>query len=167
MPDGEMLHNNTDETETGPAGDNSERRRWMGVLARAARSELEAAWNGLSEQPSYEWLRLPEVGLVMVQARAGGTGDAFNMTEMSLTRCALRLADGTTGCAYVQGRDPRQAELAAVFDALMQQPAQHSATAGIIDRLEETQADRRRKKSLKAASTKVEFFTMVRAETKK
>ncbi|MDL2400071.1 phosphonate C-P lyase system protein PhnG [Rhizobium mayense] len=150
------------------AGDNADRRRWMGILARAGRSELEEAWNGLREQPAYEWLRQPEVGLVMVRARAGGTGDAFNMTEMSMTRCALRLADGTTGYSYVQGRDTRQAELAAVFDALMQKPEHRLAIAGtVIERLEGKQAERRLQKSLKAASTKVEFFTMVRAETKK
>jgi alpha-D-ribose 1-methylphosphonate 5-triphosphate synthase subunit PhnG len=149
------------------AGGQAERQRWMGVLARARRSELEEAWKALKERPAYEWLRQPEVGLVMVQARAGGTGDAFNMTEMSMTRCALRLADGTTGYGYVQGRDIRQAELAAVFDALMQQPQQVATTGAVIDRLEAGQAERRRQKSLKAAATKVEFFTMVRAENKK
>ncbi|MDE1991996.1 MAG: phosphonate C-P lyase system protein PhnG [Rhizobiaceae bacterium] len=140
----------------------------MGILARAGRKDLEEAWGTLGDQPTYEWLRQPEVGLVMVQARAGGTGDAFNMTEMSMTRCALRLSDGTAGYAFVQGRDTRQAELAAVFDALMQRPDHDSgAAASIIDRLEIKQAERRRQKSLKAASTKVEFFTMVRAENKK
>jgi alpha-D-ribose 1-methylphosphonate 5-triphosphate synthase subunit PhnG len=161
------MRNEMTEEEPRPDGKNAARRRWMGVLARAKRHELEYAWSQIAQQPTYEWLRQPEVGLVMVQARAGGTGDAFNMTEMSMTRCALRLADGTTGYAYVQGRDIRQAELAAIFDALLQHPDHRPAVGEVIDRLEAGQVERRREKSLKAASTKVEFFTMVRAGSKK
>lgn len=147
---------------------NADRRSWMGVLARASREALEAAWAGLAEPPAYQWLREPEVGLVMVRARTGGTGDAFNFIEMSLTRCALRLADGTTGYAFVQGRDRRRAELAAVFDALMQQPARRVAIGReVIGPLAAAEAERRRKASLKAAATKVEFFTMVRQESRK
>lgn len=140
-----------------------ERKRWMGILARAPRAALEAAWTELDGQPSYEWLRKPEIGLAMVRGRAGGTGQIFNLGEMTVTRCAVQLADGTSGHAYVAGRDRRCAELAAVFDALMQQPErreilQHS----LVDPLEATQIARRRSKSRKAASTKVDFFTLAR-----
>jgi alpha-D-ribose 1-methylphosphonate 5-triphosphate synthase subunit PhnG len=167
MPAIELVENEAVvKTANGSQG-NAERRRWMGILARTPGAELEKAWRDLGLQLDYDWLRQPEVGLVMVPARAGGTGDVFNLTEMSLTRCALRLADGTTGYAYVQGRDTRQAELAAVFDALMQQPERRSTAAEIIDRLEALQAERQRQKSLKAASTKVEFFTMVRERGRK
>ena len=41
---------------------------------------------------------------------------------MTVTRCAVELDDGTLGHAYVGGRDRRHAELAAVFDALLQEP---------------------------------------------
>lgn len=143
--------------------DTGERKRWMGILARAPREALENAWADLDGRPDYEWLRKPEIGLVMVQGRAGGTGQPFNLGEMSVTRCAVRLADGTSGHAYIAGRDRRSAELAAVFDALLQQPDwQEAVKRKIVDPLETAQIERRRLRSRKAASTKVDFFALVR-----
>lgn len=140
-----------------------ERKRWMGILARAPREALESAWAELDGQPGYEWLREPEIGLVMVRGRAGGTGQPFNLGEMTVTRCSVRLADGMVGHAYIAGRDRRCAELAAVFDALMQQPERRTALKStVIDPLDAAQAERRRLKSRKAASTKVDFFALVR-----
>src|SRR4051812_28913485 len=101
------------------------RRHWMGVLARATRAELEAAWASLLPQPRYTLLRKSESGLAMVRGRAGGTGAPFNLGEMTMTRCAVRLDDRppTTGLSFISGRDPRRAELAALFDALLQNRA--------------------------------------------
>ena len=41
---------------------------------------------------------------------------------MTVTRCTVRLDSGVAGHAYVAGRDERRAELAAVADALLQDP---------------------------------------------
>ncbi|QRM33229.1 phosphonate C-P lyase system protein PhnG [Microvirga sp. VF16] len=135
----------------------------MAVLARTKCDDLERAWNDLPIAPHYEWLRRPEIGLVLVRGRAGGTGSPFNLGEVTMTRCALRLADGTTGFAFVLGRDQRHAELAAVFDALLQR-ADDVATESreLVARFEAMQASRRELKSRKAASTKVDFFAMAR-----
>ena len=101
------------------ADPNSARREWMGLLARAPRELLEA-WAQAAKPPGFSWLRRPESGLAMVRARAGGSGEKFNLGEMTVTRCALRLQGGASGVAYVQGRDHRKAELAALADALLQ-----------------------------------------------
>lgn len=144
------------------------RRHWMGVLARAARAELEQAWNDLEDKPSYRWLRRPEIGLVMVRGRAGGTGAPFNLGEMTVTRCVVGLDDGTTGFAFVRGRDTRHAELAAVFDALLQQPTRHAVVRQtVIAPLAAAQAERRRLLGCKANATRVNFFTLVRGEDAK
>lgn len=140
------------------------RAQWIGVLARATCEELEAAWMGLDARPAYEILRRPEVGLVMVRGRAGGTGNPFNFGEMSVTRCAVRLSDGTTGHSYAAGRHRRKAELAAVFDALLQLPGEADLYANVIVPLSSRQAADRALVSRKAAATKVEFFTMVRGD---
>ena len=87
------------------------RRRWMSVLAKASYSELQDLTVDV-ELPAFTWLRRPETGAVMVRGRAGGTGSAFNMGEMTITRCAVRIDAAATGHAYVQGWDPRHAELA-------------------------------------------------------
>jgi alpha-D-ribose 1-methylphosphonate 5-triphosphate synthase subunit PhnG len=152
-------------TET--ADPNAARARWMGILARATRKELETAWNELAERPSYDMLRRPETGLVMVRGRAGGTGNPFNLGEMTVTRCAVRLSDGTTGSSYAAGRDLRKAELAAVFDALMQTGERLRVEGGVIAPIARRQQVDRDLKSRKAAATKVEFFTMVRGDNPK
>ncbi|MBN9062617.1 MAG: phosphonate C-P lyase system protein PhnG [Rhizobiales bacterium 65-9] len=143
----------------------ADRRRWMGVLARAGREELEEAWTALPSKPAHRFMRAPEIGLVMVQARAGGSGNPFNLGEMTVTRCALRLDSGVVGFGYVQGRDKRRAELAAAFDALLQTPeTRDEVLRGVVEKLAAAQAERRALRSRKAASTKVEFFTMVRGD---
>ncbi|CAH1663308.1 MULTISPECIES: phosphonate C-P lyase system protein PhnG [unclassified Chelatococcus] len=146
------------------AGD-AARRSWLSVLARAPRDELEAAFADVPECPEHRFLRQPEIGLVMVQGRAGGSGNAFNLGEMTVTRCALQLADGTIGLGYVQGRDRRRAEIAAIIDALLQVPERRAdLETVVIAPLAAAQAARRDARSRKAASTKVEFFTMVRGD---
>lgn len=108
--------------------------------------------------------------MVMVRARAGSTGGQFNLGQMTVTRCALKLASGAAGpdcvgLGYVQGRSKRHAELAAVFDALLQDAARRPALErAVIAPLETAQAARREERSRKAASTKVSFFTLVRGE---
>lgn len=141
------------------------RQSWMSILAKALPREIEAAWLKLDEPPTYRLLRPPETGMVMARGRAGGTGDRFNLGEMTVTRAAVRLADGATGHAYVAGRHHRHAELAAVFDALLQKPELTAdIDARVIQPLADAQAARKRQASEAAAATKVDFFTVVRGE---
>ena len=99
------------------------RPEWMALLARAPQNLLDGALPA-SSGAAPQWLRKPETGLMMVQGRAGGTGERFNLGEITVTRCALRLAgadaQAPVGVAYVVGRDHRQAQLAAMADALLQ-----------------------------------------------
>lgn len=144
---------------------NEQRSRWMSALAKAPAADLKRAWRELADKPDYQLLRRPEVGLVMVRGRAGGTGQRFNLGEMTVTRGAVRLADGAVGHAYIAGRDARKAELAAVFDALLQQPdRRRRLEAGLIAPLIRAQEQARLAQSRKAAATKVEFFTLARGE---
>jgi alpha-D-ribose 1-methylphosphonate 5-triphosphate synthase subunit PhnG len=133
----------------------------MGVLARADTQALATRLAAIDELPRYSRLRGPESGLVMVRGRAGGNGAPFNLGEMTVTRCTVRTADGLTGHAYVTGREMRRAELAAVFDALLQDPARQAVLqATVIAPLEQAQMDRRAEIAAKAAATKVNFFAM-------
>lgn len=142
----------------------STRQRWMSALAKAPCQRLEEAVAEL-DPPPYERLRAPETGLVMARARAGGTGQRFNLGEITVTRCALRLPDGTVGHAYIAGRDHRKAELAALLDALLQCPERHDALLqALIEPLEQDAARARQNASRKAAATRVEFFTMTRED---
>lgn len=143
--------------------DENPRQRWMGVLAKARPDEIGKLWERLAP-PAYAWLRRPETGLIMVRGRAGGDGAPFNLGEMTVTRCSVRLEGGPVGHAWVAGRDALHAERAAVMDALLQSPAPTAELVEGVDALERAQAERRLAASRKAAATKVEFFTMVRGE---
>jgi alpha-D-ribose 1-methylphosphonate 5-triphosphate synthase subunit PhnG len=141
------------------------RRRWLSVLAKAPAAVLEEVWREAGDGVEFRRLRGPEIGLCLVRARAGGTGIRFNLGEMTIARCSVRLASGELGHGYVAGRSERHAELVALFDALLQRPDPRAASLGaFIDALEAAQVERRRALAAKVASTRVEFFTMVRGE---
>src|SRR3954451_14152134 len=137
------------------------RRHWMAILARAPAERLEALLDAVGERPPYTVLRGPEGGLVMVRGRIGGGGAAFNMGEMTVTRCTIQVDPELIGHAYVAGREPRRAELAALVDALMQDPDRAAALEEqVIAPLEQEQAARRAARAGKAATTRVQFFAM-------
>jgi alpha-D-ribose 1-methylphosphonate 5-triphosphate synthase subunit PhnG len=138
---------------------------WLAVLARATLSELEPALALLATLPPLQQVRPPEVGMVMLRARVGGTGNPFNLGEASVVRCAVRLGDGPLGMSYALGRDKRRAELAAAIDALLQDPAHHDALQqSLIAPLAGAQAQARAKRQSDVADSKVEFFTLVRGD---
>jgi alpha-D-ribose 1-methylphosphonate 5-triphosphate synthase subunit PhnG len=139
----------------------------MGILARIPGAELEAALDRLNNRPRYDLLRGPEIGLAMVRGRAGGDGQRFNLGEMTLTRCSLRLAEGgIVGHGYVTGRDRHRAELAAFCDALMQAPDFHDRLeTALIAPAERAQREAKARVEADVATSKVDFFTMVRGDS--
>jgi alpha-D-ribose 1-methylphosphonate 5-triphosphate synthase subunit PhnG len=139
----------------------SERKSWMAVLARARQNELDEIVARLGGLPDHVVLKPAETGTVMVEARAGGTGRRFNLGEATMTRCVVRLADGTMGFAYALGTDRRKALMSAVIDGLLQS-APSAALRKEIDALGHRQAEARQLSLRKAAATKVDFFTLVR-----
>lgn len=137
------------------------RQRWMAVLARATAGEIAARLDSTGPLPSHRRLRGPDAGLVMVRGRTGGAGDAFNLGEMTVTRCTVRTETGRVGHAYVAGRDARQAELAALVDALLQDPARNPALMrDVVQPLAAMQQARADLTARRAAATQVQFFTL-------
>ena len=110
------------------------RQHWMSVLARAPSEAIEAGLTRVGPLPAWTRVRGPETGLVMVRGRAGGSGSPFNLGEMTVTRCTVRLDSGAAGHAYIAGRDERRAELAAVADALLQDPVNAGSRDRFADR---------------------------------
>ena len=143
---------------------NADRKAWMGLMAKAPQGRVAALLDAALPRPAFTWLRAPEVGSVMVRGRAGGTGAPFNLGEMTVTRCALKLPGGEVGHAYIQGRSKPDAEAAALVDALMQTGTANAMRTKVLEPLEQEQAARRTTRAEKAAATKVDFFTMVRGE---
>ena len=143
---------------------NNDRKSWMSVLAKSRANDVDRLWAAIQDQPSFKMLRAPEIGAVMVRGRMGATGDAFNLGEMTITRCSIELATGEIGHGYVQGRDRRHSERAAILDALLQGPRNKEVVDHIITPLSDLRAGRKNKRAKKAAATKVDFFTLARGE---
>jgi alpha-D-ribose 1-methylphosphonate 5-triphosphate synthase subunit PhnG len=138
----------------------------MAVLARAEAAEIAALLDTCPPVPPWQLLRGPESGLVMVRGRAGGGGAAFNLGEMTVTRCTVRTDEGQVGHAYVAGRDREKAKLAALVDALLLQPDRTSILRHhVIAPLEQKQRARRETTARKAAATRVQFFTLASMRT--
>lgn len=135
----------------------------MSTCAAATSAELAEVAGRLAPASTPADIRPAEPGLVMLRGRMGGEGSAFNVGEATVTRAAVRLADGRRGFAYQLGRDTAKARNAAILDALMQgaeRPAVEAALAPVRERLAREAASAARR----TAATRVDFFTMARGE---
>jgi len=136
----------------------------MGLLAKASRAELQAAYDALADKPVVQPVRGPETGLVMVRGRMGGGGASFNLGEATVSRASIRLEDGTVGHGQSLGTDGAKARLAAIFDALFQQPARKAEVEALLAAIAARVAGEDAAKARQTAATRVDFFTMVRGE---
>ena len=141
-----------------------DRQEWLRLLATSDARMLGSLWEETGLAPDYVVLRGAEIGAVMVRGRAGSVGKPFNLGEMTVTRASLRLADGTVGHGWCQGRDKGQAETVALVDALMPGPEAARLDQAVLQPLRDARTERRRLRAARAAATKVDFFTMARGD---
>lgn len=155
-----------DDIPSAPADKSSEgRQRLMKLCAHATAAELDAAMTALGGNPAHELLRAPEVGLVMLRGRIGGDGAPFNAGEASVTRAVVRLASGEMGFAYLLGRAPEKARIAALVDAIAQSPAMAARVEETLLKIVASRVERERAgRRAETAATRVQFFTLVRGE---
>ena len=144
------------------------RQQWLAVLARATEAELAAAFDERGGIPPHKIIKPAETGTIMVEARAGGSGQRFNTGEATVTKCIVQIG-ASMGVSYALGRNHTKARLAAIVDALLQESITDAEPhqllmAGFIAPAASAQSMQKDIASRKAAATKVEFFTMVRGE---
>lgn len=139
------------------------RRAVMALCAAATGAELAQAVTACGT-PEAEDLRAPEIGLVMATGRIGGDGRPFNLGEVSVTRAAVRLADGRTGFAYHLGRDRRRARDAAILDALWQGEAERGSVEAALEPVARRAAAETTAEARRTAATRVDFLTLARGE---
>jgi alpha-D-ribose 1-methylphosphonate 5-triphosphate synthase subunit PhnG len=145
----------------------TDRQAWLRVLALTPFGELAGLVRELAPLPPFVHVRGPEIGLAMVRGRTGGNGEPFNLGEMTVTRCTLRVIvgddDRRDGFGCVAGRSPRQAELVALCDALLQSERWRArVVAEVIGPAEGSLAAERAHRAQRAA-TKADFVTVVRS----
>jgi alpha-D-ribose 1-methylphosphonate 5-triphosphate synthase subunit PhnG len=150
---------------TAPASDDgvAARRSVMALAAKATAYELKAV-RELAPRGVVD-LRRPEVGLVMLRGRIGGSGAPFNLGEATVARAAVRLPSGATGFGHVLGRDRAKARDAALLDALWVEGTdrarlERTILAPLAARIARDEARR----AAEVAATRVDFFTLVRGD---
>ena len=147
------------------ARDRAERKAAMATLAQSSGDDIVRLWNEAGLPSEAELLRGPETGLVTLRGRIGGGGAPFNVGEATVTRATVRLPSGQVGHCYALGRDKQKAKLAAIADALWQDPARRNEVeTNLIAPLRSALTMAHEKRRAETAATKVDFFTMVRGE---
>ncbi|MBZ9677338.1 phosphonate C-P lyase system protein PhnG [Mesorhizobium sp. ES1-1] len=147
------------------ARDQAQRKVAMATLAQSSGDDIARLWDESGLPSEAELLRGPETGLVTLRGRIGGGGAPFNVGEATVTRATVRLPTGQIGHCYALGRDRQKAKLAAIADALWQDPARRNEVeTRLIAPLQAALATAQEKRRAETAATKVDFFTMVRGE---
>lgn len=140
------------------------RANWLSLMAKSPVKFIDECWQKAGLSPEFEVIRSPEIGSVMVRGRMGGTGDAFNLGEMTVTRASVKLSCGTVGHGYIMGRSKRTATRVALCDALLQTGDKQQVKDNIIQPLMSLKKESDQRILAKAAATKVDFFTLARGE---
>jgi alpha-D-ribose 1-methylphosphonate 5-triphosphate synthase subunit PhnG len=137
----------------------------MALLARATREELDQPLRAHWPKLAHATIRAPEIGLVMLRGRMGGDGAPFNLGEATVTRAVVELATGERGYGQFLGRDPARAEQAAILEALAQRATDRATVEQeVLAPIRQRLAEEAQKKRAETAATRVDFFTLVRAE---
>ncbi|MEH0874784.1 phosphonate C-P lyase system protein PhnG [Pectobacterium cacticida] len=143
----------------------TQRQHWMSILAHSDPAELKEHWGRLDFPASYQLLRPTQIGLIQLQGRMEVDGPRFIVGDMTVTRAAVQLEDGTCGYSYIAGRNKSHAELCAWIDALLQtQACFHEIWDRIITPLADVQRAHRERLQHEVAASRVNFFTLVRGE---
>lgn len=145
--------------------DVTQRSYWISTLAQSEYAQIVEHWQATELEPSYQVIRQPEIGLAQVRARMGSTGNPFNMGDVTITRAAIKLDTGEMGYSYLCGRNKPHAELAAVIDGMLQSGVHRQALMQqIIEPLVALKFERDQQRAKEVATSKVDFFTLVRGE---
>ena len=139
------------------------RSRRLRALSLGDRAILSRGLDSLGELGAVELLKGPETGLVMVRGRVGGSGAPFNLGELMVTSCAVKTS-GFVGYGFSQGDDPEGSFLAALGDALAQDPERGRFFETLILELERDLQNKDEALAAKTEKTRVEFLTLARGE---
>ncbi|MCA0401835.1 MAG: phosphonate C-P lyase system protein PhnG [Proteobacteria bacterium] len=137
----------------------------MALLARAECEELSRPLEVFWPDLAFTMVRAPETGLVMLRGRMGGDGAPFNLGEATVTRAVVELQTGERGYAQRLGRDISGVKKAAIIEALAQRDADRPLVErNVLVPIRQRLAEEASRKRAETAATRVDFFTLVRAE---
>ncbi|OSN01883.1 MULTISPECIES: phosphonate C-P lyase system protein PhnG [Lonsdalea] len=138
---------------------------WMSVLSHSNSEMLDSFLQPLEIAPNYQLLRPTQIGLIQLQGRMETTGHRFMVGDITVTRAALQLDDGTCGYSYVIGRNKPHAERCAFVDALLQTQATFNRVwKHVITPLAQQQKAEQDHHRQEVVASRVNFYTLVRGE---
>ncbi|MFM8898773.1 MAG: phosphonate C-P lyase system protein PhnG [Burkholderiales bacterium] len=146
--------------------DSTRRAQALRVLALSPVDALARLAAPIVADHAFEMLRSPEAGLMMVRARLANTGDRYNLGEVTVTRCVVRLAPAPgqaalAGVGHVMGVNPPHALLVAQMDALLQVDALHALLwKGVIEPLQAALEQKQQRERAATETSRVRFFTL-------
>ena len=139
------------------------RPEWISIFSKTNESLLKNSLDHINFKENYDVLLGPEIGSIMIQGRAGGSGDKFNLGEATLTKCIVKFQE-KTGYSYHLGRNLIKSEYGAILDALMQIESYHSKLLMYVKEFQEEIQKEKTKIIAGSSESKVDFFTMVRGD---
>ncbi len=140
----------------------TERKQWIKALSLSNASELNKLWEDLQIDVDFKYLSGPETGLLTCRGKMGGTGNSFNLGDISVTRCSVQLASGEIGTSIQTGTNHNKSKYAALIDALMQTDQKAMLQEKIINPLVANREEKAQARQAEIMSSKVDFYTMVR-----
>lgn len=145
----------------------AQRQHWMAVLAKSEYTHLQALWSAHEVSLAYTVVREPEFGMAQVRGKFANTGNRFNVGDTTITRAAIMLESGEIGHCYMVGQHKDKALLCAYIDAILQLNT-HRVTVmqAVIEPLHHIYTEKRAKKRQEIETSKVDFFTLQRGESR-
>lgn len=160
---------NSPEPATTLPADSIRRAQALRVLALSPADALAHVAAPIVADHHFEMLRAPEAGLMMVRARLANTGDRYNLGEVTVTRCVVRLVQpakaagqpALAGVGHVMGLNTNHALLVAQMDALLQVQALHGLLwQGVIEPLQVALEQKQQRERAATETSRVRFFTL-------
>ena len=142
-----------------------QRQHWQMVLTKSSSEDIYQFWYALNLQINYEIIQPAVVSMLMVKGKMGGFDNAFNLSEVTVTRCIIQTQDGHRGIVTQLGRDTQKALICALIDAMLLSNLHAVILQEVIIPLERVLKQKQQALYAQAQSTKVDFFTMVRGES--
>ena len=144
---------------------NQARQHWQMVLTKSNSEHIYQNWNALNIPIKYDVIQPANVSMLMVKAKTGGFGNAFNLSEVTVVRCVIQTDAGYRGIVTQIGRDTQKALVCAQIDAMLLSEHKDIILQQLINPLEMILKQNQQALYEQAQSTKVDFFTMVRGES--
>lgn len=142
-----------------------QRSQVLATLALAPPAQLRELATWVPDWPSYELLLGPQLGTLLLPARADVEGDPFCLTDLLVTQVHIRDARGYEGLGWLLGDDAEHALWIARWDALLQDTSSWESWGRLLmEALQKSIDDDNACQHAQYRATQVDFFNLENME---